>query len=504
MCIRDSSTECRSCSQAQAFYGQLLLIILAALVGLTFALGCAVSLRTRLAKPPALRMTFNYVCGYACASALLYLATLPIAAGWKVLKTWARRLRQTKAVARLIAAAEFVGLKAKLKICLGLYLVLAQLGDVYRIRYPPNYQSVSRTLFSVLRPDFLSIIPGLHLSCLGFGGIVNKLAVYICFPLLVSLLACGASLLRSRSVRPVLPFLLFWAYFVFPSVSSHGFQAVARCDCFNITDGSGTTDTPQCYLPADYSYTCPTEHAGHGVIALGFIAIVVYGLGVPVLYARLLYTARADIRSAEPPPDSLAPALSFLHGAFVPDAFWWPLVDTSRTLLLTGVLALIQPGELIQIFSGVAVAICYAMLQVWSAPFRMPGNNLLSLVANLALVLNLLSSLGIQFNSEYDANAINPFLLTVILFAAGSTVLLATLLTLCAALSRRLTPEQLRQYLLDEAGADAEGLSPQSVAPLVARFGEYTVNADQLTQAITAGRHRSGEERGEASSAATE
>ena len=149
-----------------------------------------------------------------------------------------------------------------------------------------------------------------------------------------------------------------------------------------------------------------------------------------------------------------------------------------------------KPGELIQIFAGVAVAICYAMLQIWSAPFRMPGNNLLSLVANLALVLNLLSSLGIQFNAKYDADAINPFLLKIILFIAGTAVLVATFLTLCAALGRRLTPEQLRQYLLD----DAEGLSGQSVEPLVARFGEFTVNVGELTQAVIGTAHNRGGE----------
>ena len=134
------------------------------------------------------------------------------------------------------------------------------------------------------------------------------------------------------------------------------------------------------------------------------------------------------------------------------------------------------------------------MLQVWTAPFRLPGNNLLALGANLALELNLLSSLGIQFNAKYDADAINPFLLKVILFTAATAVLVATFLTLCAALGRRLTPEQLRQFLLDEAGTDAEGLSPRSVARLLARFGEYTLNADQLTQAIaTAGRPGCGE-----------
>ena len=46
----------------------------------------------------------------------------------------------------------------------------------------------------------------------------------------------------------------------------------------------------------------------------------------------------------------------------------------------------------------------------------------------------------------------------------------------------------MRQYLRDEAvdsAADGE-LSPQSVAPLLARFGEFTINADQLTQAFSA------------------
>ena len=486
MYLDSLTTECRSCRQAQAFYGRLLLILLVALAGFILVLGCAASLRARLATPRAECMS----CGSVWRSrsnravALLHLATLPIGAGWRVLKAWARRVRQTEALARLSAAAEHVGLRSKLKICLGLYLVLAQLGDVYQIRHPPKYQSISKTLFAPLRQDFLSWIPGLHLGCFGVSGIIAKLAFYICFPMAVGLLACGASLLASRSVRPVLPFLLFWTYFVFPSVSSQGFQAIAQCDCFDITNGHGTTDTLLCYLPADYSYTCPTKHAGHDVIALGVTAIIFYGIGVPVVYARLLYMARADIRSTEPPPSSLAPSLSFLHGALLPDALWWPLVDTSRTLLLTGVLALIEPGELIQIFCGVTVAVCYLALQIWISPFRMPGNNLLSLGTNLALVLNLLSSLGVQFNAKYNADAIHPYLLTVILFLAGSAVLLATLLTLCAALSRRLTPEQLRQYLLAEVGT--EGCSSQSVAPLVARFGEYTLSADQLAQAISA------------------
>jgi len=485
-------TECRSCHEAQVVFGSIVGGIVAAGACLVLVLGCIVGLKGCVSTPRDRRKcSYDYICRGRRnpVTALVHLATLPIVAGCRLLKIFAVRIRDSRVVIRMRSAAEHVGLRAKLKICLGLYLLLAQLGGVYQIRYPADYQSFSKWLFALLRPNFLSSIPGLHLDCLGMGGIVHELVFYISFPLIVGMVACGAAQLFSGSVRPALPFALFWTYFVFPSVSSHGFQAVARCDCFDITDSNSTTSTLTCFLPADYSHVCPTEHARGDVLALGALTIIVYGIGVPALYARLLYVARADIRSNNPPPDSLAPALSFLHGALVPDALWWPLVEASRTLLLTGVLALIEPGELIQIFCGVAVAMCYAVLQIWSAPYRMPGNNLLALGSSLALVLNLLSLLGIQFNAKYSTDAINSGLLSTILFAAGSVVLLATVLTLCAALGRRLTPEQLRQYLLDDVGADGDaddGRSPQSVAPLVARFGEFTINADQLTQAFNA------------------
>ena len=157
----------------------------------------------------------------------------------------------TQAVVRLGTAAEFVGLRAKLKICLALYVVLAQVGSVYRVRYPPSYQSVSSFLLAPLRQDLLAWIPGLHLGCLGVKGIAASLAVYISFPLLVVLLALGVSYAVWRSVLRALPFILFWLSIAFPAVSSHGFQAVARCDCFEeVTDDLSGTTAERCYLPA--------------------------------------------------------------------------------------------------------------------------------------------------------------------------------------------------------------------------------------------------------------
>ena len=82
----------------------------------------------------------------------------------------------------------------------------------------------------------------------------------------------------------------------------------------------------------------------------------------PLLFALRLHAARADIRRGTATPR--AAALAFLHGAFRPDALWWPLVEASRVLLLTGVLALVEPGSLIQIFIGVVGAVADQPLDV--------------------------------------------------------------------------------------------------------------------------------------------
>jgi hypothetical protein len=283
-----------------------------------------------------------------------------------------------------------------------------------------------------LRGQLLSWIPGLHLSCLHVSGIVAELAVYICLPVLVVAIAFAVPRMLSRSLLDALPFVLFWTSFVYPAVSSKGFQAVAKCDCFHLTDG--VNSTLRCYLPADPSHHCPTEHASIEVLALGGAAIAVYGVGVPLTYTFLLYAARREIRKPHHPHGSFAEALTFLHGSLDARVFWWPLVDASRTVVLTGFLALLAPGQLIQIFSAIVFAMAYMAVQIWAQPYRMRSNNLLAFGANMTLLLHLLSSLGVQFNAKYDGAALDPIVLSAMLFVAGTAIIGVTLLGFCFAL----------------------------------------------------------------------
>jgi hypothetical protein len=72
------------------------------------------------------------------------------------------------------------------------------------------------------------------------------------------------------------------------------------------------------------------------------LAVALYGIGVPVLYAALLFVSRTAIRDENPTP--LSTALSFLHASLHPWALYWPLVEAARAILLTGFLALVTPG----------------------------------------------------------------------------------------------------------------------------------------------------------------
>ena len=171
--------------------------------------------------------------------------------------------------------------------------------------------------------NLFSWIPGLHLQCFGVRTIESVLTLYVAFPLGVALLAAAGTYARHRTILPALPFLLRWTYLLYPAVSSKGFQVLGRCDCFADLDNATV-----CFLPADYSHECPSDLAEPGLRALAYLAVALYGIGVPLSYALLLHSARHAIRrDAETP---LAKALFFLHKAFRPDSLWWPLVEAWR------------------------------------------------------------------------------------------------------------------------------------------------------------------------------
>ena len=127
------------------------------------------------------------------------------------------------------------------------------------------------------------------------------LLLFSLLPLGIILAGLGVSWGRQRSLVPALPPVLRLTYLFYPCVSSLGFQTLGECECFEQLDGSKL-----CYLPADYSVECPGDHAPQRYVVSGSLAVALYGVGVPLLYACLLYSCRHAIGTQTNTPLSSA------------------------------------------------------------------------------------------------------------------------------------------------------------------------------------------------------
>ena len=195
-----SSRTCRTCVQSFSFFG--------AIVGSVVGVAVACLLLAGFMHDPALPLR-DRIKG-ACSN------------GKRAVTASLLKLGSHPRIVALRAASDSITLLVKGKLLLGFALVMAQMGDVYQIRYPPGFQSLTSTLFSPLRLQLFGWIPGLHLSCLGIRTLEAELLLNSLLPLLVILLSFAISWGRARSFAPALPFVLRLTYLLYPSVASKG------------------------------------------------------------------------------------------------------------------------------------------------------------------------------------------------------------------------------------------------------------------------------------------
>ena len=273
-------------------------------------------------------------------------------------------------------------LDVKLKILVSFTLVTAQIGDVYQVRYPAGYQTLTDALFGIFRGLELSHwLPGLSFRCvaaskwlkgIGLNSLAAELIVGSALPLLLMagrVAGCwfctrtgtcddGTPQTEPWEVRlaPALPFVLWVSYLAYPVMVSMGFQALGACDCFERYD-----DAPAlCFLPARYSVICSASGRAPQPLFSIAITVVVFWILVRFgLYGWLLWYCRDAIASSDlNERGALARSLHVLHGPYVP-AFKcvWPLVDGFCALVLVGLLALLSPGSLLQLLAGLLASV---------------------------------------------------------------------------------------------------------------------------------------------------
>ena len=154
-----------------------------------------------------------------------------------------------------------------------------------------------------------------------------------------------------------LPGLLVLSFLVFPMVSSAAFRAFS---CEGFSDGRS-------FLRADYAIECGT--ADHRLVqSIAWLGILLYPVGISVVYAVLLLAARPAL--VQEKPTALSKALGFLVRDFDVQFMWWELLMAWRQLWLVGFAVLIAPGSVQQLVISFLVSLVYMLICAVAMPFK--------------------------------------------------------------------------------------------------------------------------------------
>jgi hypothetical protein len=165
----------------------------------------------------------------------------------------------------------------------------------------------------------------------------------------------------------------FVLYLVLPSVTTSIFGMFPTIN----VDPDGVSGAPLRFMRNDLSIAQDSHRYHYGVIWAA-VFILVYPIGVPLLYLYVLYankTAIKDLREAEEGQFSATVArdafrdpsnqqksfivrshervlhyitpssIFFLYGAYEGQFWYWEVVETLRRILLTAVISVVSPGK---------------------------------------------------------------------------------------------------------------------------------------------------------------
>jgi hypothetical protein len=241
-------------------------------------------------------------------------------------------------------------------------------------------------------------------------------------------------------------YLVFLAmtFLIYSTVSTTVFQTFA-CDR---TDEDINTAVTTRYLRADYSIQCDThEHKIYKAYAA--IMIIIYPLGIPALYACLLWRNRGKLSSKDDNPIrisnrhrdiSLRPT-RFLWKTYTPNLYYWEVVECMRRLLLTGAIVFIKPGTRAQVTVACVLAVVSLTVALYCQPHVDTLDGQIYTVGALIIFLSMFLSLAMKTNNNNETkdsqNAFAVVLIVLNVIMIGAAVVQMMLVGYRAYMSRQ-------------------------------------------------------------------
>ena len=230
----------------------------------------------------------------------------------------------------------------------------------------------------------INLFSMLGLSCANheFRSFASKLLCMVIAPVIVSGLLYAVAHVQVRVLGRdedvcfgrYVRLQLLLLFLVLPATSTTIFRAFL-CDGNFGVEGAN-------FLEADYKLSCDSdEYQRLRVVAI--VGIIMYPIGVNVLYATLLWRSRGSIRH----DGADITHLSFLYQSYKPEYFFYEVVDSVRRIVLTGALVFVPERDRAAV--ATLLALCFLLVHEETKPFKEWTNNVIASIANACVRINL-------------------------------------------------------------------------------------------------------------------
>ena len=186
------------------------------------------------------------------------------------------------------------------------------------------------------------------------------------------------------------------AFLFYSSASSAVFRAFA---CESLDDGKK-------YLRSDYRIECDSPKHRAFQIYAGFM-IAVYPLGIPMLFAILLFRSRRVLTNAYLRTyngETRQQSTSSLWKAYRPSVFYYEVIECGRRVMLTGVVVFIYPNTSAQVAVTLAIAFVFALASERLNPYNSNLDGWVSRTGHVMVVLTMYVALLTKVDVSNEGN----------------------------------------------------------------------------------------------------
>ena len=220
---------------------------------------------------------------------------------------------------------------------------------------------------------------------------------------------------------------LLVTFLLYSSVSSVVFQMFA-CD---------DLDDDKIYLRADYRLECDSpKHRALQVYA--GLMILLYPVGIPGLYAFLLFSNRHILRDTQSRTESsVVRSMSDLWKPYKPQRFYYEVIECGRRIILTGVIVFIYPNTAAQIAVSLAISVAFMTISEVLAPHESYWDTWISRTAHIVVFASMYVALLLKVDVSGENTTSQKTFEVILIVAHGCMILVVLVEAVLMALSLR-------------------------------------------------------------------